>query len=89
MAKGYTWSNFKHHKHQLISLFVFGNTTITLSKVDTRKTSDKAVIWQSCILDVLLRNRNIMAGKSLNIFGESVTRCVCMSPQEKECTSSS
>ena len=31
----------------------FRNTAITISKVDTKKTSDKAVFLQSCILDVL------------------------------------
>ena len=52
----------------------FRNTAITISKVDTKKTSYKAVFLQSCILDVLPKHRNIMAHTDLNIFGECVTR---------------
>ena len=82
MTKGYTWSDFKHHN--IVDFFLFFcNTTITISKVDTKKTSDKVITMQPCILDVLPSYRNKMAGKGLNIFDEYSTRCVYLSPQEK------
>ena len=42
---------------------VVPNSSITVSKVYSRKTSDKAVIQQSCFLDVLSSHTNIMTGK--------------------------
>ena len=84
MTKGYIWSDFKHHSTVNFYVCIFGNTTIILAKVDTRRTSDKAIILQSCILDVLLRHRNIIAGKGLNLFDQWPTRCVYLSLQEEE-----
>ena len=37
-------------------LYIVPNSRITLSKIYTRRTSDKAVILQSCFLDVLTRH---------------------------------
>ena len=38
MTKGYTWSDFKNY-NTIQPITLFRNTTITLSKVDTRRTS--------------------------------------------------
>ena len=46
-CKGATWSGYKHHKAVEFLVCVFPNSTVTLSKVYTRRTGDKAVILQS------------------------------------------
>ena len=75
---------------QLNFLFLFiPNSTITLSKVYPRRTIDKAFILQSYFLDALLKHSNKAADKSLNLFDECAARCVHLSHQEEECTSSS
>ena len=58
----------KHHNIVEFFVFVFRNLTITISKVDTRRTSDKAIILQSCTIDVLPSHRNIVAGKNFKSF---------------------
>ena len=80
LTKGYSWSGFKHHNTVDFFAFFLRNTTITISVVDIWKTSDKAIILQSCILDVLPKHSNIMAGKGLIFFYECTTRCVYLSP---------
>ena len=76
ITKCYTWSDFNHHNTVDFFVCVFRNTTITISKADTKKTSDKAIFLQSYILNVLSRHRNIMADKGLNIFDQCATRCL-------------
>ena len=56
------------------------STTITISVSDIWKTSDKAIILQLCILDVLPKHSNIMAEKCLIFFDECTTMCVYLSP---------
>ena len=80
-----------YHKYQnTIELFVcfFRNSTITLLKADTSRTSDKAIVLQSCILDILPRHRNTWQTK-FKSFDECAARCVYLPPQEEESTSSS
>ena len=48
--------------------FALPNSLITLSKNCPRRTSDKAIVMQSCILDILLRSINIIAGKRFTLF---------------------
>ena len=60
------------------------NSLFILSKVYTRRTSDKAIILKSSFLDVLL---GIVIDKGLNLFDECATRCVNLFPQEEEWTS--
>ena len=49
-------------------VFVLPNSVITFSKNCPRRTSDKAIVLQSCILDILLRSINIIAGKRFTLF---------------------
>ena len=60
-----------------------------IKKVYTRRTNDEAVVLQSCFLDVLPRHTNIMPEKGFNLFDKCATRCVNLSLQEEECSSSS
>ena len=48
-----TWSDNKHHNTFNFSTCIIPNSSITLPKVYTRKTSYKAVILQFCSLYVL------------------------------------
>ena len=59
---------------QLKFLFVFPNSTITLTKVYTRRISDKVITLQLCFLDVLPRHSNIVTDKGFNIFNECAAR---------------
>ena len=43
-----TWSDHKYQNTAEFLVCVVPNTRITLSKVCTRRTSDKAIILQSC-----------------------------------------
>ena len=74
--------------HNTVEVFIciFCISAITLSKVYTRRTIDKAIILQSCILAVLPRHRSIIAHKGLNLFGGSAAKCLYMFPQEEERT---
>ena len=56
----------------------------TLSKIYTRRTGDKAIILQSCFLDVSLRETNMVADKGLNLFDECAARYIHQSPQKEE-----
>ena len=59
---------------------------MTLSKVYISRTSDKAVALQSCFLP---RYTNIMTDKRLNLFAEFAARCIHLTAQKEEYTSSS
>lgn len=59
---------------QLKLLLVFPNSTITLTKVYTRRISDKVITLQLCFLDVLPRHSNIVTDKGFNIFNECAAR---------------
>ena len=50
---------------------------------------DKAVILQSCFLDVLPRHTNITADKVFDLLDECAARCAHLFSKEEECTSSS
>ena len=78
--------DFRHHNRVEFLVSVFPSSAIALSKVYIRGTSNKAIILQSCFLDVLFRHSNIVAGKGSNLFNECDDRCVHLSPQEKVCT---
>ena len=83
-CKSATWSDYKHHNSTVEFLIcVFINSTRTLSRVYTRRTNDKSMIFQLCFLDALLRHGNKVIDKGLNLFDECVARCVQLSPQEK------
>ena len=58
-----TWPDYKHHNTFDFLVCVFHNSTITLSKVYTRRTSDKAITLVSCLLDVLPKHSNIIVDK--------------------------
>ena len=58
MTKDYTWSDFKQHNTLDFFVCVICKTIITSSNVDTKRTSDKVIILQSCILDLLPTYRN-------------------------------
>ena len=81
------WPDYKHHNTFDFFVCVFHNSTITLSKVYTRRTSDKAIILVSCLFDGLPKHSNIIVDKGLNLSDECTARCVYLSPQEEGCTS--
>ena len=68
-------------------LFFYDSFILITSKVYTRRTYDKAVTLQSCFLDVLTRNTNLMTDKGFKFFDECAARCVHLSPEEEECIS--
>ena len=48
------WSDYKEHKEVGFLVFVVPNSTITLSKVYTRRISDKTITLKPCFLDYYL-----------------------------------
>ena len=52
-----TWPDYKHH-----------NTFDLLSKVYTKRTSNKAIILLSCLLDVLPKHSNTIVDKDFRSF---------------------
>ena len=52
-------------------------------------TEEEAVCLAVLFFYVLPRHTNTMTDKGFNIFDECAFRCVCISPQEEECNSSS
>lgn len=82
-----TWSECTQNAVEFLVCVVL-KSTITLSKICTRRTSDKPIIFKPCLLDVLPGHSNIMAEKELNLFDDSAVRCAQLSPQEEECISS-
>ena len=65
-------------------VFVVLNSSVTLSKVETRRTSDKAVILQSCFLNVLPKHADIMAGRAKGlVFLMNVQPDVYICPLKK------
>ena len=83
LTKGYSWSGFKHHNTVDFFAFFLRNTTITIPVVDIWKTSDKAIILQSCILDVLPKHSNIMAGKGLIFLMNALPGVYICLPRKK------
>ena len=65
-----TWSDYKHHKTGKLLVLVFLNSKITLSKLSTMKTTNKAIILESRFLDLLPWRSNVMRSKDLDFFNE-------------------
>ena len=84
-----TWSdNNPHNTVEFIVCFT-PNSSVTLPKVYTRRTSDELFFLQPCFLDVLPVGILINNGtKGFTPFDKYAARCVHLSPG-KECTSSS
>ena len=55
----------------------------------TSRTSVEVVIFQPYFLDILRRHTTLMAGKRFNLIDACASRCLYLSPQEEESTSSS
>ena len=82
----YFWSSYcRFLKTFLMKWAQFINN---YQKFNTRKTSEEAVRL-AVFFYVLPRHINIMTGKGFNVFDKSACRCVHLSHQEEECTSSS
>ena len=66
----------------------FSQFNYNFIKIVTTRTNGKAIISQPCFLEGLPWRSNTIADKVLNLFDEYATRCVHLSPQDEECTSS-
>ena len=66
-----------HHKTAEFVVCVVPNSSIALSKLYTKGTSDEAVLLQFHSLDVLLMHTNIMSGKGCNHFWEGAPAYIC------------
>ena len=63
-------SYYKHHNTVEFLVFVFPKSAITLSKLYTKKASEKTIILKSCLLDPLPCHSNIITNKDLNVFSD-------------------
>ena len=52
------------------------NSQITLSRIWNSRTSERAIILQSYVLDALPKHSNLKANKRLSTFRECAVRCV-------------